>query len=42
MGTEKGALDVVIRRSLVSRELFYHDSGKEIRLGGGVETERLV
>ena len=35
MGKDKGALDTVIRSSLVFRELFYHDGGKEIRLQRG-------
>lgn len=34
MRTEKWALDIVIKRSLVLGELFYHDRGKEIRFQG--------
>ena len=45
MGKDKGALDTVIRSSLVFRELFYHDGGKRNQVAEGekrVKTERLA
>ena len=45
MGKDRGALDTVIRSSLVFRELFHHDGGKrnQVAVGGkGLKTEGLA